>query len=187
MRSNQPACPPQADSNPAPLKPLKTFWVAVASLVVAGCCAGPCDIENFPSQGVARDGEALHAIVRHAANNECWSELYDFLSARTRDEHSYIKMRPFISGWRAQEPWEYRVVDILAKGELIGVWPDGPQGAELLMLTYREPGRPELLAQLLIVEEPDEETGLQVKRLGLQEQYEHGPALNQAPPEGSGE
>ena len=158
--------------------------LALVGLLAAGCSCGPCAVENFPHLGVARDSEELHAIVRHAAVNECWSELYDYLSARTREEHGYIKLRPFITRWRAEKPWEYRVADLIAKGELIGVWPGGPEGSELLMLSYQEPGRPELLAQILVVSEPDEKTGLRVKRLGLQEQYESGPSLNQAPAEG---
>lgn len=153
------------------------------ALGLAGCaCNEQCETEMLPHQGLAKTSEELHAMVSHMARYECWSTLYDYLSAATRDEHSYIKIRPFISSWKAEEPWEYAVVDILSKGELIGVWPDGPDGTELLMLSYQEQGRPELLAQILVVDEKDE-AGRSVKRLGLQEQYREGPALNQAPSE----
>lgn len=160
---------------------LLAFLLTGLLLLSAGCsCSEECETEMLPYQGVAATSEELHEIVSHLARYECWSTLYDHLSKTTRDEHSYIKIRPFISSWKAEEPWEYAVVDILSKGELIGVWPDGPDGTELLMLSYEEPGRPELLAQILVVDEKDEE-GRSIKRLGLQEQYQEGPALNQAP------
>jgi len=155
--------------------------LTLSALAFAGCsCNEQCETEMLPHQGVAKTSEELHAMVSHMARYECWSTLYDHLSAATRDEHSYIKIRPFISSWKAEEPWEYAVVDILSKGELIGVWPDGPDGTELLMLSYQEKGRPELLAQILVVDEKDDQ-GRSIKRLGLQEQYREGPALNQAP------
>ncbi|MBL4848543.1 MAG: hypothetical protein JKY65_23730 [Planctomycetes bacterium] len=155
--------------------------LSLLALTCAGCsCSEHCETAMLPYQGIATSSEELYEIVSHTARYECWSELYDHLSQATRDEHSYIKIRPFISGWKAEEPWEYRVMDILAKGELLGVWPDGPNGGELLMITYQEPGRPELLAHVLVVNETDE-TGREIKRLGLQEQHEEGPALNQEP------
>lgn len=161
-----------------------SILLTLSALWFAGCaCNEQCETEMLPHQGLAKTSEELHAMVSHMARYECWSTLYDYLSEETRDEHSYIKIRPFISSWKAEEPWEYAVVDILSKGELIGVWPDGPDGTELLMLSYQEKGRPELLAQILVVDEKDEQ-GRSVKRLGLQEQYREGPALNQAPSEG---
>ncbi|MGE0713735.1 MAG: hypothetical protein AB7N76_34500 [Planctomycetota bacterium] len=153
-------------------------------LALAGCGPSPCDRENLPEQGRTETSEQLFRLAQYAARNDCWSELYDHLSKRTRDEHSYLKIRPFITSWRIDEPWEYKVADILAKGAYVESFPGGPNGQELIMISYQEPGRPELLAQLLVVAE--QEDGRAVRRLGLQEQYEGKVPINQAPAQNLG-
>lgn len=150
---------------------------------LSGCASGPCSSEQLPHQGRTRTSEELYDFVQHAAKHECWSELYDHLSARTRDEHSYIKIRPWIGSLEAEEPWEYKIVDVLAKGTFVAVYP-GPGGQELIMVSYQEPGRPELLAQILSVE--DTEEGRKVRRLGLQEQYDQKLPISQLPGEEAG-
>jgi hypothetical protein len=155
--------------------------ILTAALLSMGGCGGPtaCDEEHLPEHGRTQTSEELFRFAQYAAKKECWSELYDHLSKRTRDEHSYIKLRPFITSWKTEEPWEYRIVDVLSKGEFVEVFPDGPQGQELILVSYQEAGKPELLAQLLVVREVDE--GKPVRRLGLQEQYEGKVPISQAP------
>jgi len=159
------------------------FW-GLGTLGLTGCASGPCAAEKLPNQGRTQTSEELYRFVQYAAKHECWSELYDHLSARTRDEHSYIKIRPWIGSLEAEEPWEYKIVDVLAKGTFVEVFPGGPQGQELIMVSYQEPGRPELLAQILSVE--DTEDGRKVRRLGLQEQYDQKLPISQLPGEEAG-
>lgn len=159
---------------------LLTRAALAATLLVAGCCSVECERESLPLQGVARTGEELFTVVQYAARNECKRALYDLLSARTRDEHSYLKIALFLGSITLPEPWEYAFVDVLSGGELLGVIP-GPPGRELALVAYEEPGRPELLAQVLIVDETDEQ-GRDVKRIGVEEQLAEGPAINQDPP-----
>ena len=161
------------------LRLLRAPALVLAVSLTACCTSEACLPENLPHQGVAKTSEELAHIVRHAVSHECWSTLYDYLSARTRAEHSYIKIRPFIASQRVEEPYGYLLLDILAKGEFLGVLDGGPKGGELIMLSYAEPGRPELLAQVLVVTDPIQDGGGPQKRLGLQEQFEDGPPVNQ--------
>ncbi|HBP21476.1 MAG TPA: hypothetical protein DEA08_27270 [Planctomycetes bacterium] len=162
------------------------FCFLFTTVGLSGCASGPCAREKLPNQGRTQNSEELYRFVQYAAKHECWSELYDHLSARTREEHSYIKIRPWIGSLEAEEPWEYKIVDVLAKGTFVEVFPGGPQGQELIMVSYQEPGRPELLAQILSVEDTTED-GRKVRRLGLQEQYDQKLPISQLPGEEAGD
>ena len=56
------------------------------------------------------------------------------------------------------------------------------QGRELVLVSYQEPGKPELLAQILVVQETED--GQRVRRMALEEQRHQGPAFNQDPAPG---
>lgn len=154
-------------------------WVAAAVVGLSGCSA--CDPEDMPHEGVALTTDALLDVVRYAAQEDCKRAIYDRLSTRTRSKYSYFEIWLAFVGMEIPAPWNYDPLDVVARGEYLGALPaDGP-GREMALITYQEPGRPELLAQFLVVNELDEE-GRVVKRLGVQEQIDEQIPINQEPP-----
>jgi hypothetical protein len=145
--------------------------VALAALLaLAGCTPELCEVENLPFRGEPTDEQQLFTLAQHAAKNECTGTLYGLLSKRTRDEHSALKFSLFWESLDVPDPWGYRVVDVVAKGQYAGVLED-PLGRKLLYVQYQEPGKPDLLAQLYVVYEKDEK-GRVVPRLALQDQVD---------------
>lgn len=63
--------------------------LAAAALSASGCHScrdnAPFPREDSPEQSIAN--------LRHFAQEECWGEAYDLLSARTRDEYGRIEWR----------------------------------------------------------------------------------------------
>ena len=158
--------------------------LAVALTLALSGCKSACDVERLPHQGLATTSEGLFEILQYAAREDCRRTAYDRMSAATREEYGYWQMWLAFSAMRIPEPWDYDTRDVVAYGQMLGVFPH-PRRAdrELVFVSYKEPNHPELLAQLLIVEERDEE-GREVKRLGLVEQMKEGPPINQDPPPG---
>lgn len=150
--------------------------ILIAVLALAGCTPEVCEVENLPYQGTPTTPEELFALAQYAARNDCGSSLYSLLSQRTRDEHSELKIKLFWASQKIPEPWGYKLGDVVAKGQYAGVLPD-LKGRKLMFVQYQEPGKPDLLAQLYVVEEKDEE-GRVVPRLGLQEQVDSQEAPN---------
>lgn len=159
--------------------PRRTGGVIAAALLAltAGCASVECAPERLPHRGVVRTTDELYELVRHLVRHECWERLYDCLSERTRDAHSYVKIRIGLKQVTVPEPYEYSFLDVLRDGEYLGALP-GPGGRELALVRYQEPGRPELLAQVLVVSERDDE-GREVKRLAVEEQVQDGPRFDQ--------
>ncbi len=155
--------------------------VCVAAVVagLSGCSA--CDPEDMPHHGVALTTDALLDVVRYAAQEGCDGALYDQLSARTRTKYSFFEIWLALRGMEIPAPWNYDPLDVVAGGEYLGALPADDPGREMALITYQEPGRPELLAQFLVVDELDED-GRVVKRLGVQEQIDEQIPINQAPP-----
>lgn len=155
-------------------------WMAVAAcagLLLGGCKAAECAAERLPAQGNPRTTEQLFELVQYAARNDCTSSLYDALSARTRAKHSYTKIWLFFGSIEIPEPYEYKLIDVLRGGLLLGAFP-GPGGEELMYVAYKEPGRPDLVAQILVLEEPGPD-GQPVRRLAVEEQVASGPPFAQ--------
>lgn len=156
-------------------------WLTMAAVIaLAGCCSVECMPERLPARGVPKTSEELFKLVQHAAQNDCGEVLYDAMSKKTRGEHSYLKLKVGLRYIEVPEPWEYKVMDVIEKGEFIGAFP-GPRGQELVIVSYQEKGKPELMAQILVTEERNE-AGKKVKVMALEEQRARGPAFNQLPP-----
>ncbi len=158
--------------------------LALALTVALAGCKSACDVERLPHQGLAFTSEGLFDILQYAAREDCRGTIYDRMSEATREEYSYLEMWLALSALRIPEPWDYDTRDVVAYGQMLGVFPDPKrEGRELVFVSYKEPNHPELLAQLLVVQERDED-GRLVKRLGLMEQIKEQIPINQDPPPG---
>lgn len=158
---------------------MRRFARLALVLALAGCTPEVCEVENLPFRGDPADPQQLFALAQYAARNECDATLYGLLSKRTRDEHSELKFSLFWESLDVPDPWNYKIVDVVARGQYAGVLED-PLGRKLLFVQYQEPGKPDLLAQLYIVEEKDEQ-GRVVPRLALQEQVDSQESPNPIP------
>lgn len=157
---------------------LRGLLTALGLLLSAGCTSTMCEPEQLPSQGAPVTAEGLFDLVQYSAKHECWRTLYDAMSKRTRGEHAYIKLWAALRHIEVPEPWEYKLVDVLEHGTFVAAAPLKP-GQELVIVSYQEPGKKELLAQILVVEEVED--GKSVRRMALEEQRHQGPAFNQDP------
>ncbi len=71
---------------------LRSLLVACLVALASGC-SSICDKEKQPHGGDLSKPENTCAILQYGCRNECWSELYDLMSEKTRAEHSYLKFR----------------------------------------------------------------------------------------------
>jgi hypothetical protein len=146
---------------------MKTCLPLLVTLAVFGCTPELCTREKLPNNGIAATPENLAAIVRQEANNECWSEMYDQLSAKTRDTYGRAKWWIAISSVKIPE-YDYRVVDVVSKGKFLGALANPTNPHERFALyDYEEPGKKPLHANVLLLLESDE------WRVGLEDQKEH--------------
>ncbi|MBX3471325.1 MAG: hypothetical protein KF878_31030 [Planctomycetes bacterium] len=147
--------------------------VLVVSL--AACTPEVCQTDSLPYLGRPTTPEQLFEVVQYSARNDCCGPMYHLLSKRTQDEHSRTKFCLFWESLRLPEPFaEYRVVDVVSKGEFLAVLPD-PTGRQFMFVHYQEPGKVALDAQLLLVFEQGE------PRLGLQDQVDQALPFAQPP------
>lgn len=144
------------------------------ALTLAACTPEVCEVENLPSRGDPATTEELFHVAQYAAKNDCCESLYGLLSPRTRAEHGETKFCLFWESLDVPDPWNYKVVDVVAKGQYLATMKD-PDGRELMYVQYNEPGKPDLVVQLLIVREGDR------PRLGLQDQQDQNVPIAQPP------
>jgi hypothetical protein len=143
-------------------------------LSLAACTPEICERENLPAGGDPATVEQLFQVAQHAARNDCCDALYGLLSPRTREEHGETKFCLFWKSLDVPDPWNYKVVDVVAKGTYLATMKDLEQ-RELMYVQYAEPGKPDLVVQLLIVREGGR------PRLGLQDQQDQNIPIAQPP------
>ena len=80
--------------------------------LLAGCGCGDCCEDKLPNRGHATTAADLAQVVQHEARFECWSQMYDLFSARTREKHARLSFRIGISSITVPAPFDYRVVDV---------------------------------------------------------------------------
>ena len=145
--------------------------LGVAALLL-GCCTAPeCLPESIPHRGLGRTLEEQFQVVQYLALHDCCDQLHGNLSAHTREEHGQTKFCLF---WESIEVpgYGYTLPEVIRGGTFVaGV--EGPApGESFVYVEYEPPGGKNLLARILIVEEPDEEDPRPRLRVALQEQYE---------------
>lgn len=140
------------------------------ALSFGACTPEVCEVENLPFLGQPSTPEELFKLAQYAARNDCCDSLYDMLSERTKDEHSRTKFCLFWASLEIPEPFDYKIVDVVGKGEYLTVL-EGLEGRKFIMVHYQEPGKPSLDAQLYFVMEKHEQ-GRELPRLALQEQVD---------------
>ncbi|RMG11082.1 MAG: hypothetical protein D6731_16245 [Planctomycetota bacterium] len=157
-----------------------SLLVFAACLSLTACCtSAACRPENLPFRGevfVSDDGshhERLFALLQYAARNDCCEVLYRHLSHATREEYGETTFCLFWESLEVPEPYEYKLADVVRRGEFAGVVPGPREGEEFAYVSYPPDGEPgdNLLAQILLVVEADER-GRRVQRLALLEQYQ---------------
>lgn len=122
-------------------------------VVAAGCGCGECCEERLPNRGHATASEDLVRIVQHEAKNECWSEMYDLLSNRTRDKYSRLEWRLGVSSIRVPD-YDYRVIDVAEKGTYIEFLANPTNDFEgFAYYDYQEPPKKKMKLKLLLLRE----------------------------------
>ena len=154
-----------------------TRLLLALTLALAGCCTVECEPENLPFTGHPSTPEELFKLAQHAATFDCCEILHTNLSQATRDEHSETKFCLFWESIDIPDPYDYRLVDVVAKGSFVGTIPWNNPGELLIYVEYQEQGKPNLLAQLLVVQEPDER-GHPTPHLAVQDQMDRGMAFD---------
>jgi hypothetical protein len=120
---------------------------------LAGCGCAECCEERLPFRGHATAPDDLVKIVQYEARYECKSEMYDLLSARTRDKYSRLEWRLGVSSIRVPD-YDYRVIDVAEKGtyiEFLG----NPQNPDegFAYYDYQEPPKRKMKLKLLLLRE----------------------------------
>jgi hypothetical protein len=127
--------------------------VFFAALALAGCSCGECSEDRLPNRGKAATEKDLVEIVQHAARNECWSEMYDLLSARTREKYSRLDWRLGVSSIRVPD-YDYRVIDVAEKGKYSDTLPNPTNENEgFAYYDYQEPSKKKMKLKLLLLKE----------------------------------
>jgi hypothetical protein len=139
--------------------PTRRLASALVVLLLAGCTCAECDLEKIPHKNVASTPGELAEIVQYEAKYDCRSELYDLLSARTRDKYSRTEWRIGVGTIKLPPPYDYKVVDVAEKGTFDGaiIDPENPNEG-FAYYFYEEPGKKKLRLKLLILREPGEST-----------------------------
>jgi len=122
-------------------------------LLVAGCTCAECDEDHLPKRGHATTPEDLVSIVQHEAKYECWSQLYDLLSEKTREKYSRLEWRLGVSSITVPG-YDYRVVDVAEKGHYIATIPSpADPGEGMAYYDYEEPPKKVLRLKLLVLKQ----------------------------------
>ena len=110
-------------------------------------------MDRLPNRGHATEPAELAGIVQHEAKYECWSQLYDLLSEKTRDKYSRLEWRLAVSSIKVPD-YDYRVVDVAEKGaylDFLGNPADENEG--FAYYDYEEPGKKKLKLKLLLLKQ----------------------------------
>lgn len=140
-------------------------------IVLAGCCtSAACLPEALPHRGRPADSAQLFDVIQYAARNDCCEQLYGQLTSATRANYSEFE---FCIAWEGIElpEYDYRLVDVVTGGQLLGAFPGNLPGEEFLFVEYEEPGRDNLLARILLKHESDPD-GKTRPYIAMQEQVE---------------
>jgi hypothetical protein len=126
---------------------MRQALLAVISVLPA--CVGLPTRATPPPSATPED---LVASARAFAAAERWSALYDLLSARQQEDNSRLKFVIGAPSYRLRPPMDYRVVDVIKGGKLLGaiVNPKDLDRA-IVYYSYSEPGKPRLDAEVEIV------------------------------------
>ncbi len=140
-------------ARPATHRTLVFLSPLVLALALAGCGCSDCDPERLPNRGEAATPEDLVKIVQHEAKFECWSEMYDLLSVRTREKYSRLEWRLGVSSIRVP-PFDYRVIDVAEKGTYSDTLPNPTNEREgFAYYDYQEPPKKKMKLKLLVLKE----------------------------------
>ena len=150
----------------------RTLGGLACALLLACCTAPECEPEAMPFQGRPRSLEEFFQVFQYLAVHDCCGQLYGNLSGGTREEHGETKFCLFWEGITLPDPYHYLLADVVRGGKYLqGV--EGPEpGQELVYVEYEEPGKPNLLARILVVTEPDEDDPAPRRRVALKEQQD---------------
>lgn len=122
-----------------------------ATATFAGCST-VCDKEKLPHGGDLSTPEHTVAVLQYGCRNECWSELYDLMSEKTRAAHSYVKFRVGFPDLKAPGS-EETVRSLVARtGEVLVSRSHIGDSYRLAYLTLKEDGKDKDLNVLLILE-----------------------------------
>ncbi len=148
----------------------RALALIIIATLLAGC-SSVCDREKMPHAGDASTPENLARIVQYACRNECWSTLYDVVSAKTRDKYSYVEFRVGFPRLEAPGREGEKVAALVARtGDVLVARSHlGPE-FRLAYLTYKE-GRDEKDLNVLLIEEKDDD-GKPEWHVALQEQVD---------------
>jgi hypothetical protein len=123
------------------------------ALLLVGCAP----LETRETRASPRTPADLVARARSLALDEEWSALYDLLSERRRDEVGRIE---FVLGFKSQRvgpPTDYRVVDVVSKGQCEAIFFDpSDAGRAIVYFDYRESGKPWFEVKVLVLREGGE-------------------------------
>lgn len=143
----------------------------VFALVAAGCGCGECCDERLPNGGRATAPSDLVQIVQHESKNECWSEMYDLLSARTRDKYSRLEWRLGVSSIRVPD-YDYKVIDVAEKGTYSDTLMNPTNESEgFAYYDYQEPRKKRMRLKLLLLKEG---ASWRIAMVDQNERIEHG-------------
>jgi hypothetical protein len=131
---------------------------SVAVFLLAACFVAGCpDLAASVREEPVATPDALVARARRLAAAAEWSALYDLLDARAKGEVGRIE---FVLGFKTRRtgpPQDYRVVDVLVKGDFIAAIADrADPGRAVVYYTYAEPGKPRLDVAVLVRREEGE-------------------------------
>lgn len=125
----------------------------VAVVVAAGCGCAECDEDHLPNKGHAATPDDLVRLVQHEAKFECWSAMYDLLSAKTREKYSRLEWRLAVSSIKVPD-YDYKVVDVAEKGSY-GEFLSNPlnENEGFAYYDYQEPPKKKMKLKLLLLKE----------------------------------
>lgn len=143
------------------------FALVILTAFTNGCCS------SCPTQPHERETQPEFVVENfvHHVKNECWDKTYDLLSAKTRENNSYLKWRVGVPNLTFPET-DIKVRDIISNGETQSVYPYDEENEEpteyLWILEDKIPGGPQRtrLFNILIVQEASNK---KLWRIGLQE------------------
>jgi hypothetical protein len=133
------------------VRPIGLLACAVLLSLLAGCGCAECDEERIPHRGHAATPEDLVQVVQHEAHYDCASEMYDLLSAKTREKYSRLEWRLGVSSIRVPD-YDYKVVDVAEKGTFVAFLPNPLDANEgFAYYDYQEPGKKKMKLKLLLL------------------------------------
>jgi hypothetical protein len=120
--------------------------------VLASACSTVCDKEKLPHAGDLSKPEHTAAILQYGCRNECWSEIYDLASEKTRAEYGYVKFRVGFPDLKAPGKDETIRALIARTGEILVMRSHIGEKYRLALMTIVEGGKDRDLNVLLLLE-----------------------------------